>query len=87
MNGPLEGGKGIVTGAGSLVKNTVSGTFNSIGKVTGSLATGISSLAMVSCGGGREIYRCKMRCIFEKVKFLNKEEKIIIINLFNKNAN
>jgi len=46
LNGPLEGGKGIVTGAGSLVKNTVSGTMNSLGKVTGSLATGLSSLAM-----------------------------------------
>lgn len=45
--GPLEGGYGIVLGAGSLVKNTISGTFNSINKVTGSLAGGLSSLTMV----------------------------------------
>lgn len=47
LQGPLEGGKGIVLGAGSLVKNTVSGTFNSIGKVTGSLASGLSNLTLV----------------------------------------
>lgn len=45
--GPLEGGYGIVLGAGSLVKNTISGTFNSINKVTGSLAGGLSSITMV----------------------------------------
>ena len=48
LQGPLEGGKGIVMGAQSLVKNTVSGTFNSIGKVTGSLASGLSNLTMVT---------------------------------------
>ena len=47
LEGPLEGGKGIVKGAGVLMKNTVSGAFNSIGKITGSLASGLSSLAMV----------------------------------------
>ena len=47
LQGPLEGGKGLVQGAGSLLKNTVSGTMNSIGKVTGSLASGLSSLSMV----------------------------------------
>ena len=46
--GPLEGGVGIVLGAGSLLKNTVSGTFNSLNKVTGSLAGGLSSLTMVN---------------------------------------
>jgi len=46
LQGPLEGGKGILEGAGSLMKNTVSGTFNSIGKVTGSLASGLSNLTM-----------------------------------------
>jgi len=46
LQGPLEGGVGIVMGASSLMKNTVSGTFNSIGKVTGSLASGLSNLAM-----------------------------------------
>ena len=45
--GPLEGGLGIVLGAGSLVKNTISGTFNSLNKVTGSLAGGLSSITMV----------------------------------------
>jgi len=47
LQGPLEGGKGLVKGTSSLVKNTVSGAFNSIGKVTGSLASGLSGLAMV----------------------------------------
>jgi len=46
LEGPLEGGKGIVKGAGVLMKNTVSGTFNSIGKITGSLASGFSNLSM-----------------------------------------
>ena len=47
LQGPLEGGLGLVKGTGSLVKNTVSGTMNSIGKVTGSIASGISSLTLV----------------------------------------
>jgi len=47
LQGPLEGGKGVLKGAGSLVKNTVSGTFNSIGRITGSLASGVSNLSMV----------------------------------------
>jgi len=46
LQGPLEGGKGVLKGAGSLVKNTVSGTFNSIGKITGSLASGFSHITM-----------------------------------------
>ena len=46
VHGPLEGGKGLVAGAGSLMKNTISGTFNSVGKMTGSLASGISTLTM-----------------------------------------
>jgi len=50
LKGPLEGGKGLLTGAGSLVKNTVSGTFNSISKVTGSLASGVSNLSLVREG-------------------------------------
>lgn len=48
LQGPLEGGVGLVAGAGSLVKNTVAGTFNTIGKVTDSLASGVSSITMVS---------------------------------------
>jgi len=30
IKGPIEGGVGIVLGAGSLLKNTVSGTFQSV---------------------------------------------------------
>ena len=47
VQGPLEGGVGIVKGAGSLVKNIVAGTMNSFNKVTGSVATGISFLSLV----------------------------------------
>jgi len=36
----------MMQGAGSLVKQTISGTFNSLGKITGSLATGLSTLTM-----------------------------------------
>lgn len=45
--GPIELGKGIISGAGSLVKKTVSGTMNSIEKVSDSVASGISTLSMV----------------------------------------
>jgi len=38
----LEGGLGLAKGAGSLIKNTLQGSFNSINKITGSLATGLS---------------------------------------------
>eukprot|EP01017_Pseudomicrothorax_dubius_P042212 TRINITY_DN6857_c0_g1_i1.p1 TRINITY_DN6857_c0_g1~~TRINITY_DN6857_c0_g1_i1.p1 ORF type:complete len:355 (-),score=67.09 TRINITY_DN6857_c0_g1_i1:122-1186(-) len=44
--GPLEGGYGVVVGASSLVRNTVSGTAGSIGKITDSLSRGISALSM-----------------------------------------
>lgn len=47
VKGPLEGGFGIAKGAGSFLKNTVAGTFNSVQKITGSFATGISSLSLV----------------------------------------
>lgn len=33
---------------GSLAKNTISGTLNSVNKITGSLASGISALSLVS---------------------------------------
>lgn len=46
VKGPLDGVKGIGRGAGSLVKHTVKGTFNSVSKITGTVATGISSLSM-----------------------------------------
>lgn len=38
----MEGGVGIVKGVGSLTKGVVSGTFNSVSKITGSVASGIS---------------------------------------------
>ena len=44
VQGPLEAGKGVLIGAGSLVKNTLAGTMNSLHKITGSLAIGLSSL-------------------------------------------
>ncbi|CAD8214972.1 unnamed protein product [Paramecium octaurelia] len=46
VQGPLEGGLGIVKGVGSLTKGVVSGTFNSVSKITGSVASGISQLSM-----------------------------------------
>ena len=47
VEGPLEVGVGIVKGAGSLLKNTFAGTLNSVQKIAGSVATGISSLSLV----------------------------------------
>ena len=44
VKGPLEGGKGMIDGAGSLAKKTFAGTLNSVGKITGSLGTGLLSL-------------------------------------------
>ena len=44
--GPLEGGYGIVKGAGSLVGHTIAGAFNSINKITGSVSSGLSNLTM-----------------------------------------
>ncbi|CAD8076677.1 unnamed protein product [Paramecium primaurelia] len=46
VQGPLEGGLGIVKGVGFLTKGVVSGTFNSVSKITGSVASGISQLSM-----------------------------------------
>jgi vacuolar protein sorting-associated protein 13A/C len=42
----LEGGVGVVKGAGSLVTKTVSGAFNSVGKITGSVGSGIAALSL-----------------------------------------
>ena len=56
VEGPLQGGKGLVLGAGSFVKNTVAGTFNSVSKITGSLATGVSTLTLVF------IHVCVLTC-------------------------
>lgn len=46
IKGPIEGGLGVVQGVGSLTKGVVSGTFNTVQKITGSLATGFSSITM-----------------------------------------
>lgn len=47
IKGPIEGGIGITKGVGSLVKNTVSGTSNSAGKISGAIAGGFSTISMV----------------------------------------
>lgn len=47
VKGPLEGGKGLFQGAGSLAKNTFKGTFNTVKVITGSLSSGIASLSQV----------------------------------------
>jgi vacuolar protein sorting-associated protein 13A/C len=46
IKGPIEGGIGIGKGAGSLVKNVVSGTSNSVGKISGAIASGCSTISM-----------------------------------------
>lgn len=46
--GPLDGLKGIGSGAGSLVKNTTKGVLNSTSKATGALSSAFSALTMVS---------------------------------------
>jgi len=42
--GPLEAGRGLIKGTGSLMKNTISGFSNSLSKISGSFAGGISNL-------------------------------------------
>lgn len=44
INGPLSAGKGLIKGAGSLLKNTVEGTFGSVSKFTGSISSGLTVL-------------------------------------------
>lgn len=44
IQGPLEGGKGVLMGVGSLAKNTIEGTFGAFGKITGSVGSGIASM-------------------------------------------
>lgn len=46
VQGPLELGRGIVQGTNSLVSNTVGGTFNSINKISRTMAQGIGTLSM-----------------------------------------
>ena len=45
VHGPLEAGKGVVTGTTSLLKNTVEGTFGSVSKIFSSLSKGMLFLA------------------------------------------
>ncbi len=46
VKGPLEGGLGILQGAGSLIKNTLSGSLNTLNKITGSLGSGFAGLSL-----------------------------------------
>lgn len=45
VNGPAEFGLGIVEGTTSLVAHSVGGAFNSIAKVTGTVSSGLATLA------------------------------------------
>lgn len=42
--GPLQGAVGVARGAGSLIGNTISGTFNTVESITGSISNGITLL-------------------------------------------
>ena len=42
IQGPLEGGKGIIKGTGSLVNKTIKGVSTSVSKITDALAGGLS---------------------------------------------
>lgn len=44
VHGPLSAGKGFIRGTGSLLKNTVEGTFDTVSKLANSMATGITTL-------------------------------------------
>lgn len=44
--GPLEGGMGVLTGATSLVSHTVSGVFNSVKNVVGTISSGLSKVTL-----------------------------------------
>eukprot|EP01015_Nassula_variabilis_P036771 TRINITY_DN9576_c0_g1_i1.p1 TRINITY_DN9576_c0_g1~~TRINITY_DN9576_c0_g1_i1.p1 ORF type:complete len:344 (+),score=63.34 TRINITY_DN9576_c0_g1_i1:68-1099(+) len=46
LKSDIEGFQGIIEGAGSLIGNTVAGTFHSVNKITGSIANGISTLSL-----------------------------------------
>jgi vacuolar protein sorting-associated protein 13A/C len=46
VKGPVEGFYGIADGSTSLIKNTAAGTFNTISKITSSLASGLTALSM-----------------------------------------
>ncbi len=40
VHGPLEGGKGLITGTGSLIGNTAKGTFGTVSRVSNFLSKG-----------------------------------------------
>ena len=44
VHGPLSAGKGFIKGTGSLLKNTVEGTFDTVSKLANSMAIGITTL-------------------------------------------
>lgn len=46
VHGPIDALEGLSLGGASLIKNTISGTFNAVNKISGSLATGISALSV-----------------------------------------
>jgi vacuolar protein sorting-associated protein 13A/C len=46
VNCPLEGGLGIIQGASSLIKNTLSGSLNTLNKISGSLGAGFVGLTL-----------------------------------------
>lgn len=48
LEGPIEGGIGIIAGAGSFAAKTVGATFNSLHNIADSLANGLSSLTGVN---------------------------------------
>ena len=45
VHGPAEFGLGILEGTGSLVAHSVGGAFNSLSKITGTVSTGLATLA------------------------------------------
>lgn len=49
IKGPIEGSISVFKGVGSLAKNTISGTFNSVQSLTEPLSTACSTLSLVFC--------------------------------------
>lgn len=45
VEGPLEFGRGIADGTTSLIAHSIGGAFNSVEKVTGTIASGLAVLA------------------------------------------
>lgn len=44
VKGPLQFGKGLAEGTGSLIAHSVGGALNSVEKVTGTIASGLAAL-------------------------------------------